>query len=483
MSGFFKAGLRTRVAAIALGLAAGVAITGVAAVGAPSSAFALTLQEALAEAYGGNPTLQARRAALRATDEGVPQAKAGWRPNVELVGDINGLRQRSSTRTTRTESTRLTSGIELQVTQNVFNGGGTEAAVEGAKADVLAARADLVSAEQSILLQTATAYMDVLRDEAVVDLNAQNLNRLQRQLEATRDRYNAGVATLTDVAQAESRIARAKADHLDAQGNLEVARAVFEEVVGLAPTDLGVPVMDLDLPTDREEAKTLAAERNPDVISAVYDRRAALHSIDEQFADLLPSVDLSASASRDLDKASKDSRATDLTLSATVTVPIYQQGFETSQVREAKLTAAQTRLLIEEARRAAIEQASSAWETYRSVVATIQAIREEVRAAEIALDGVQQEELVGQRTVLDVLDAEQELLDASVSLVQAERDETVARFELVAAVGALTAPDLGIAVDAYDPTSHYRATEGLWWGIGEPLEPSADDAAAQQVQP
>lgn len=478
MTGVFKAGLRAGVAAMALGLVTGMTIVGLAG---PASA--LTLEEALAEAYQSNPTLQAQRAALRATDETIPQAKAGWRPNVALVGDINGLRQRASTRTTRTESTRITSGIELQVTQNVFDGGGTDAAVEGAKAGVLGARADLVSTEQSILLQTATAYVDVLRDEAVVDLNAQNLNRLQRQLDATRDRYDAGVATLTDVAQAESRIARAKSDYLDAQGNLEVARAVFEEVVGVLPADLGTPTIVLDLPTDREEAKTMAAERNPDVISAIYDRRVALHSIDEQFADLLPTVDLSASASRDLDKASKDSRSTDLTLSATVTVPIYQQGFETSQVRESKLTAAQTLLQIEEARRAAIEQASSAWETYRSVVATIEAIREEVRAAEIALDGVQQEELVGQRTVLDVLDAEQELLDASVSLVQAERDETVARFELVAAVGALTAPDLGIAVDAYDPTSHYRATEGLWWGVGEPVEASEQDASTQQVQP
>jgi outer membrane protein len=470
---FSLTGLRAGVAAAALATAAALA--------APASA--LTLEEALAEAYTSNPTLQAQRAALRATDEGVPQAKAGWRPNVQIVGDVNGLRQRSSTRTARTESTRLTSGIELQVTQNVFDGGATGAAVEGAKAEVLAARADLIGAEQTILLQTASAYMDVLRDAAVVDLNTQNVVRLERQLEATRDRFDAGVATLTDVAQAESRIARARSNLSEAEGDLEVARAVFEEVVGVPPVDLSTPDLALDLPTDREEAKTLAAERNPDVVSAVYDRRVALHAIDEQFADLLPSVDLSATASRDLDKASKGSRVTDMTLSATVTVPIYQQGFETSQVRESKLSAAQALSLIEEARRGAIEQASSAWETYRAIIATIAAIREEVRAAEIALDGVQQEELVGQRTVLDVLDAEQELLDAKVSLVRAERDETVARFDLVAAVGGLTAPDLGIAVDAYDPMRHYRGVEGLWWGLGDPVAETEEDAAARQVQP
>lgn len=461
-------------------MAAAAGFVGLSALGAAS---AQSLEEALAEAYSTNPTLQAQRALVRATDEGVPQAKAGWRPNVELVGDVNALRERNRTRTTRTDSTRTTSGIELQVTQNVYDGGGTAAEVEGAEADVLTARADLVSAEQSVLLQGVTSYMDVYRDGAVVDLNEQNVVRLERQLEATRDRYDAGVATLTDVAQAESRLARSRSDLLAARGDLEVSRAGFEEVIGMPPTDLSLPTFAPALPVGREEAKEMALTRNPSVLSAVYSRRGALHDIDAQYADLLPQVDVIGTAGYDWDKVSRGSRQRSVQLSAQLTVPIYQQGFETSELRESKITAAQALQEIEQARRDAIEQALSAWETYRSVVSTITAIQEEVRAAQIALEGVQQEELVGQRTVLDVLDAEQELLDARVSLVQAERDLTVARFELISSVGGLTAKDLGLDVTLYNPGLHYAETEGQWWGLGDQVEEHESDAAAKAVQP
>lgn len=459
----------------------------VAAVSGPvaltSSAQAQSLEEALIEAYLNNPTLQAQRAQLRVTDEGVPQASAGWRPNVELIGDITGTRSRLRTRTSRTDSTRLSQGIDLRVTQNLYDGGGTDAAVEGAQADVLAARANLISAEQSILLQVVTSYMDVLRDEAVVELNRQNVERLRRQLEATQDRYDAGVATLTDVAQAESRIARSRSDLLTSEGDLEVSKALFEEVVGMPPTNLSTPSLAPDLPAGRAEAREISVEQNPSVLAAIYSRRAALHSIDEQFADLLPSVDVIGTLSRSWDENSNGSRSRSYSLAAQVTVPIYQQGFETSEVRAAKMAAAQALMEIEEARRDVVEQTLSAWESYTSVVATITAIQEEIRAAEIALEGVQQEERVGQRTVLDVLDAEQELLDANVSLVRARRDETVARFELIAALGSLTARDLDLDVQFYDPGVHYNAVEALWWGIGDDVPTDATDAAARGVEP
>jgi TolC family type I secretion outer membrane protein len=449
----------------------------------PQVASAQSLQEALAEAYRTNPTLQARRAQLRATDESVPQAKAGWRPTVELIGDINGLRSETSSRVTSSKSTRFTSGIELQVKQNVYDGGGTQAAVEGAKADVLAQRADLVAVEQSILLQGVTAYMDVLRDEAVVDLNSQNVTRLERQLEATRDRYDAGVATLTDSAQAESRLARSRSDLAAARGDLEVSRSIFEELIGAPPTTLSRPTLVPDLPEGRDAAKTMAVSNNPSVLTALYNRRAALHSIDQEYADLLPSVDIIGAAGKDWDKTSDGSRATTAQITAQVTVPIYQQGFATSQVRQSKMTAGQTLMQIEVARRDASEQAISAWETYQSVVSTIVAIREEVRAAEIALDGVRQEELVGQRTLLDVLDAEQELLDAKVSLERAQRDETVARFQLVAAIGSLTAQDLGLDVPVYNPSSHYDDVKDTWWGVGDDVERVPSDSETMSIQP
>ena len=449
----------------------------------PVAASALTLEEALVEAYATNPTLQARRAQLRAEDEAVPQAKAGWRPNVEIIGDVNGLRNRSRTRTSRTDSTRLTSGLELQITQNIFNGGATEAAVEGAKADILASRANLVAIEQSVFLDAITSYMNVLRDEAVVDLNTQNIARLERQLEATRDRFDAGVATLTDVAQSESRVARARADVLDAEGDLEVSRALFEEIVGLVPDEVSRPTLVPTIPEGREAAREMAVANNPTVQQAVFNRRATLHAIEQAEADLLPSVDLSGVASHDWDKASDGSRTRNYQITAQVTVPIYQQGFQASEVREAKLSAGQALIEIEEARRDVAEEAVSAWETYQSVIATIAAIQEETRAAEIALEGVQQEELVGQRTVLDVLDAEQELLDARVSLVRAERDETVALYELISATGGLTAVALGLPVEAYDPGVSYQATEDRYWGTDGPVEVTDGDRDAMSVKP
>lgn len=448
-----------------------------------ASELTLTLEEALAEAYFNNPTLQARRAQLRAEDEAVPQAKASWRPNVEIVGDISGIRDRSRTRSGVSDSSRVGYGVDLRITQNVFNGWGTRAAVEGAQSDILASRANLSAVEQSVLLDTVTVYMNLLRDEAVVSLNEQNVDRLVRQLEATRDRFDAGVATLTDVAQAESRVARARADVFAAEGGLEVNRALFEEIVGLVPDSVEPPLLAPDIPAGRDEARAMALENNPSVQQAIFNRRSALHAIDAAEADLLPSVDLLGTASHDWNKSADDSRSRNYQITAQVTVPIYQQGFETSEVREAKLSAGQALIEIEQARRDAAEQAVSAWETYQSVIATIVAIKEETRAAEIALEGVQQEELVGQRTVLDVLDAEQELLDARVSLVGAERDETVALYELLAATGGLTAAKLGLEINLYDPGVHYQATEGRIWGWDGPVEVTEEDRNAMRVEP
>lgn len=449
----------------------------------PSLASAFTLEEALVEAYQTNPTLQARRAQLRAEDEAIPQAQSGWRPNVEFTADVNGLDSRVTQSSGTTDSTRITSGMQLQITQNLYNGGATQAALDEAKASILASRANLVSVEQAVFLDAVTAYMDVLRDTAVVDLNVQNVNRLVRQLEATRDRYNAGVATLTDVAQAESRMARARSDVLASEGDLEVSKAVFEEIVGLEPASVSWPTLAPSIPSNRNAAKEMALESNPTITEAIFSRRSALHAISAAEADLLPSIDLTGTATHSWDKTSDGSRTRNYQITAQVTVPIYQQGFETSQVRESKLSAGQALIEIEEARRAVSEQAVSAWETYQAVVATIIAIQEETRAAEIALDGVQQEELVGQRTVLDVLDAEQELLDARVSLVRAERDETVALYQLLSAIGGLTATGLGLPVAVYDPGVHFDATKDLYWGTGDPVPQESVDQEAMSVNP
>lgn len=438
-----------------------------------------TIDEAMGRAYQSNPTLEAARAALRAVDEGVPQAKDGWRPRVELLGDFGGQRRRNNF--TPTKDSRLSYGSSLRVTQQLYDGGATGAEVDAAQADVMGERARLTSTEQGVLLAVVEAYMDVVSDQAVLELTSQNELRLRRQLEATKDRFEVGEVTRTDVAQAESRVARANADVIEAGAALEVSRAAYEEAVGTLPGTLLKPAFSVTLPVSREETIALATDRNPDVVAALWDRRSALRDIRSAYADLLPSVDLVGEASHDRVSGNTDTTVNELSLIASLTVPLYQKGTEQSQVRQSKQLAAQALRTIEAQRRAAVEAATSAWENHQAALATIEAVQEEVRATEIALEGVEQEASVGARTVLDVLDAEQEVLDAQVSLVRAERDEMVARYELLSATGSLTARDLSLPVDLYNEADHYEQVRNKLWGIGPPVESAPDDDYAPET--
>lgn len=444
-----------------------VSITVVGALAGLQSVSAETLQEAMAAAYQSNPTLQAQRAAVRSDDEGVPQAKGGWRPTVELIGSLTHLQSRRNFAPEKSDRTNRT--VTFRATQNVYAGGGTEAGIARAEADVLAERARLVDVEQTVLLNAGTAFMDVLRDSAVLELNIQNEKRLERQLEATRDRFEVGEVTRTDVAQAESRLARAVADRVSAKGTLETSKAVYEQIIGTVPLNLEEPELALQLPVSREETVTLASAHNPDLVAAERDRDSAVNDIKIQRADLLPSVDLQFDAIRDRKSAGDSTTSNELRYTANLTVPLYQAGVETSQVRAAKELAVRAADQIEEARRAAVEEATSSWEQHQTALAQIAAFEEQVRATTIALEGVEQEASVGSRTVLDVLDAEQELVDARVNLVRSKRDEVVARLQLQVATGSLTADVLRLDVDHYDATEHYNKVKDEAWGLNREL--------------
>lgn len=425
---------------------------------------AQTLDQALTAAYENNPTLQAERAQVRSTDEGVPQSLGRWRPTVELVGSL-GYDSTTTDPGNNSDSRSFYSGA-AQVTQNLYEGGGTTARVAQSEALVKAARARLLDTEQTVLLQTVSAFMDVVRDRAVLALNQQNEERLKRQLEATRDRFEVGEVTRTDVAQAESRVSGAQADRIAAKGNLEVSRAAYQQVVGELPGNLTSPTDFPAIPSGRDEAISLAQDRNPSVIAAIFDLESAKHFIRVEAADLLPTVDLVGLAQANRDVARKGTDTDAFRVTATVTVPIYQQGIATSEIREARQDAARAQRLIDEAQRLAIEDATAAWETYQSALAQIRAREDEVRATSIALEGVEQEAAVGSRTVLDVLDAEQELLDARVNLVQAQRDEIVARYDLIAAVGGMNAIELQLPVRGYDVEFYYNAVRNSIYDLG-----------------
>ena len=446
------------------GMFAGVAILGAATVAV--SAQAMTLEEALVHAYQNNPTLQAQRAFVRSTDEDVSQALSGWRPEVE--GTVRGNAFWNRRNNDNNELNRR-SGFQAQVTitQNVYNGGQTQAATREAESNVRAERARLISTEQTVLLNAVTAYMDVFRDRAVLQLNINNEKVLARQLEATRDRFNVGEVTRTDVAQAEARLAGARADRIQAEGDLETSRGVFQQVVGAEAADLQKPDPALELPTGSEEAIKLATDRNPGVLAAKFDEAAARHNVREITGELLPSLDVIGRATNARNQDSNNRTTTDYEMRAQLTVPLYQQGAVFSRVREAKQLAAQARIEIEEARRQAVEDATSGWEALATARARIKSLKAEVRAAQIALEGVQQEALVGSRTVLDVLDAEQELLDAKVDLVRAERDEIVARFDVLNATGRLTGPALKLPGGYYDTSLHYNSVRQKFFGLGD----------------
>lgn len=432
---------------------------------AVTPAVAQTLEEALVQTYRENPSLEAERASLRATDEGVPQALSNWRPTVE----INSSYGRNDTDTdfpngTSSDTLRHPRDIELQVTQNIFRGFRTVAETSQARNLVAAGRASLLSTEQAVLLDAATAYTDVVQSLAVVRLRESNVRVLERQLEATQDRFRVGELTRTDVAQAESRLARARADLVGAQGDLDSAKAQYREIIGSEPVNLVTPDVPDTLPASEDEAREKALTNNPDVVAAEFNEKAARDSIDLSAGQFYPTVSVTGSATRDADVSGSNVDRTIVSLVANLTMPLYQAGDVSSQVREAKQTASERMSLLAEARRSAAQTATAAWSDLSAARASIASFQAEVKAQEVAYDGVQQEANVGSRTVLDVLDAEQELLNARVNLVGARRDEIVNAYELLAAIGRLTAQDLGLPVDYYDPTRNYEAVEDKWFG-------------------
>jgi len=440
-----------------------MALAGCALVAAAAPAHAETLLSALAKAYAANPTLQAARATLRATDEGVAQAVSGWRPSVSVSATTSAKQQETSSSSGNKVDTNPKT-LSLAVTQSLYAGGQTTAKILSAENTVRAQRARLQTTEQTVLLNAATAYLNVLRDQAVVELNAKNELVLASQLEATQDRFNVGEITRTDVHQAESRLAGATADRIQAEGTLESSRAAYANLMGVAPELLDAPNLSLPLPTTLDEALDLAEHANPTVVAAAFDEKAAVDNIDSTRGQLLPSVDLSGSASRSLDTVSDNYWANAYEAKVTMSVPLYQSGSVYSQLRQARQTASASRLTTDQTRRDVAEQVRTAWETLASTRARIEAIKTQVLAAETALEGVQREAGVGSRTVLDVLDAEQELLDARVNLVKSQRDETVAELTLLSSIGNLTAADLNLAVDLYDAGGHYHGVRDKWFG-------------------
>jgi outer membrane protein len=433
-----------------------------------------TLVEALAATYSNQPTLLAERAKLRATDESVPTALAGWRPTVQFSGGTgygSGVTRSYSFVTgqnLKTPTDRLIGTAAFQAQQTLYNGGKTQATINRAKNQVMAERATLIAQEQATFTSAVNAYVGVIQAMQQLDLNRNNEIVLGKQLQATNDRFRVGEITRTDVAQAEAALAGARAQRETSEGTLESARGTFQQFVGILPPPDLIPPQPLALGLKNEtEAIALAATNNPQVIAAQFNDAAAKDAVDIAFAALLPSLTLQGQIFQQNNAASWATQSNGYQVTANLAVPLYQGGSEYSAVRQARQQQETTQRQLDDARRTAVQSAVQQWETLVSARAAAESTRSQIRANEIALEGVEREAIVGSRTTLDVLNAQQQLLTSRTSLVQNLAQLVTASYAVASAVGRLTARDMHLPVPLYDETAYYSAVRDKWGGLGD----------------
>lgn len=428
-------------------------------------AYADTLTEALAKAYNSNPDLAAARAALRAADESAPQARAGYRPTVTASASAS---RTTTDNKTLTDDDYTSKVAQLSIQQPLFRGGRTSAAISQADSLIAAQRAVLVSAEQQVMMSGVEAYLNVLRDQSVLDLNKNNEAVLTRQLRATKDRFSVGEVTRTDVSQAEARLSGATAARVQAEGALESSKAAYERLFGEKPSNLKKPIdAKLNLLNSLDELIEAAQANSPAVQAALNSNAAANAALDGVKGERLPTIVAEGTLRRSYDNGSSSYDRQDAAVAGVgITWPLYEAGATSSRIREAKQTLSRRGSELESAKRGAIETATKAWEQYQTSIASRTSRQSQVSAAQIALDGVREEANVGNRTVLDTLNAEQELLDARVGLVRAEHDEILSQYQLLAAIGHLTARELQLPVEYYDETAYSNRVRSQWIGSG-----------------
>jgi outer membrane protein len=469
-----------------------------------------TLDEALANAYLINPALNSQRASLRATDEQVAVAKSGMRPNINATGDAGFQSSDGSIAGSGTQSNQPTcSALEQQnepafcaflieqastensllgfgtthphgyavtLSQPVFEGFQNLNAIRQAKSTVQAGRESLRAVEEATLLNAITAYVDVVRDQAVVSLRQTNVDVLTEQLRQTKDRFNVGEVTRTDVAQAEARRSDAITQLYAAQANFKTSRATYEQVIGHPPSNLVHPPTIVHLlPTTLNDAMTLGDGENPVILNAVYQEEASLYNVNQIMGELLPQVTLDAQYQQRFDLSTLLKEQETTTVMGRVNIPLYQGGGVAARVRQAKETNNRLKKEVEDARLRIHAEVASNWAQLQATASEIQSAQSSLEANGIALQGVREEEKVGQRTTLDVLNAQLEYLGSQIQLVTAKRDRVVAEYALYSSVGRLDAQSLGLSVPYYDPLEHYDIVKNKWIGLKPPPPPAPDE--------
>jgi outer membrane protein len=438
----------------------------------PSAAWAEALPEALAKAYQTNPQLNAERARQRATDENVPQALAGYRPQIvaSLSAGLQSVRNLLPDNTIQTANLKPWV-IGVTVTQTLFNGFRTANNVRAAELQVQSGREALRNVGQGVLLDAVTAYTNVLANQSLVEAQRSNVAFLRETLAVTQRRLNAGDVTPTDSAQAEARLSRGLADLNAAEVALAVSQATYAQVIGNPPSQLrAAEVVDRYLPKSREDALTMAIRQHPAVMAAGFDVDVASTNIRVAEGALLPSASVqgSASKSRNNDPTLGTFAEDQASVVANVTVPIYDGGQAAAQTRQAKEVTAQSRLVLDQVRNQARTAAVSAWVANEGAKIAVSASESEVKAATVALQGVQREAAGGQRTTVDVLNSQADLIQAKARLIGALRDRVIASYTLLSAVGHLDVKTLSLNTPDYLPEVHYQQVRDAWHGLRTP---------------
>lgn len=425
-----------------------------------------TLEEALTYTYVANPEILAQRAYLHSVQEKITQSQSGYKPIVKGEASYGYEYKRTKTSPVFQENESKPAAFGISATQPIFSGFSTAASVKASKALFESERANLKATEQNALTSAVAAYTGVIKALAVLKLNQNNEAVLKRQLEYTQDRFRVGELTKTDVAQAEARYAKAVASKISSEGDLKVAYAAYKKVIGKLPDKIYEPeVPAAKLPQRLEDALDIALKNNPDVQAAEKRAQSAQSSIKAVEAEHYPTLDLQAAylnmragahGTADFGAGPVETgraREEDTTVKLVLGVPLYSAGTTSSKVRETKFAAGQARININAVKRAVIRSTTQAWENYQSVLASLASLEEQVRASALALEGVRYEEQAGERTILDVLNAEQELLDARVSVVTAKKNLIDAAYQLIASMGNMTPSGLGLDIARYRKTN------------------------------
>ena len=444
----------------------------------PTPALADTIEAALVRAYQNNPQLNAQRAQVRSTDENVPQALSGYRPKVSVTASA-GYQYTDTLATsggapnaivrTETHGANPPRSVGMTVTQTLFNGQQTANRTRAAESQVSGAREALRVLEESVLLSAATIYMDYLRDAAIVEVQKSNVRVLEQTLKQTQDRFNVGEVTRTDVAQSEAQLAAGKTQELTAEANLVTTKSNFRRIIGNEPSNEapGSPV-DRFLPATLPSAVELSLVENPNVTAAMFGIDVNYLQVKINEGALLPTVSLQGSVQQAYEQTMISPRAFGASAIAQVSVPVYQGGAEYSLIRQSKENLAQQRLVLETTRDQTRANTVTAWGQLVAGKAQVSSSQSQVTASEVALNGVREEAKAGQRTTLDVLNAQQALVNARVALVTAQHDRVVASYAVLSAVGRLSPQVLNLPTQTYDPSVHYQQVRDSWFGVRTP---------------